>query len=97
MIHLLEYLLLKPFLFTADLLPLPFLEKIAMLGGTISFYVMPNRRKVALDNIDKVFGDTLSQAEKIELAKNAFQHAGLSFIELMVMTNFMKCDISYQL
>ena len=59
--------------------------------GGIAYYLLAGRRKVALENIGKVFPQW-SHAERKSCVKKTFQKLGINFIELMVIPFVKKED-----
>jgi KDO2-lipid IV(A) lauroyltransferase len=71
-------------------LPYRFLEILARISGTAGFFLMPQRRKIALSNLDLVYGNSLSGHEKRKLATRAFGHMALAAAELMCVEKFAR-------
>ncbi|WP_133131087.1 lysophospholipid acyltransferase family protein [Legionella yabuuchiae] len=51
------------------------------LAGKFFYYVLPYRKQIILSNIKQVFGDRLSVAEQIHLAKSFYSHLATSLKE----------------
>lgn len=49
--------------------------------GDLLWWVLPRRRRVALENLQRSFGGERSPAEIQRLARRSFQHLGMSLIE----------------
>jgi KDO2-lipid IV(A) lauroyltransferase len=49
--------------------------------GRAAYWVLPGRRRVALDNLTLVYGDTLSPAARATLARRCFEHLGTTAVE----------------
>lgn len=49
--------------------------------GRAAYWLLPGRRRVALDNLALVFGDTLSPAARATVARESFQHLGITAVE----------------
>jgi KDO2-lipid IV(A) lauroyltransferase len=49
--------------------------------GRAAYWVLPGRRRVALDNLILVYGDTLSPAARATLARRCFEHLGTTAVE----------------
>lgn len=64
--------------------PLPFaaISWIARRFGDLAYLIMSKRRTVALGNLERAFGNSLSPERKEHLARKAFQHTALSIVEL---------------
>ena len=72
------------FLWLVHWLPLPILGRLGNLMGTISFYVMPRRRKITLANLNLCFPDK-SETERYKIAKQHFQNYGRSILERSIL------------
>lgn len=55
----------------------------APLSGRLLYYLLPVRRAVMLDNLRRVFGDRLSDAERRHLAMAHYAHLLRSLIEIV--------------
>jgi KDO2-lipid IV(A) lauroyltransferase len=49
--------------------------------GRVAYWILPGRRRVALDNITLVYGDTLSPGARATLARQCFEHLGITAME----------------
>jgi KDO2-lipid IV(A) lauroyltransferase len=49
--------------------------------GRATYRLLSGRRRVALDNLTLVFGDTLSPAARTALARESFEHIGITAVE----------------
>ena len=49
--------------------------------GRVAYWVLPGRRRVALDNLILVYGDTLSPAARATLARRCVEHLGTPAVE----------------
>jgi KDO2-lipid IV(A) lauroyltransferase len=47
----------------------------------VAYWLLPGRRRVALDNLALVFGDALPPAARAALARRCFQHLGITVVE----------------
>ena len=63
-------------------LPMPALSWTVKKIGSLAFYVLPKRRRIALANLDRVYHDSISSEEKKQIAKKSFQHIALAIGEL---------------
>lgn len=81
-----EWALYPPFLllslFLASL-PLGFALRLGRLFGDLGYYVIRFRRGVVLGNLRHVFGDRLEEAEIHALAREAYQEALMTLVELL--------------
>src|SRR3972149_2230666 len=85
MIYYLQFLGIRSLQWFLALIPLAVLYSLAELGGNLSYLFMSKRRRVALDNIEKAFGASISNERKNEIAKTAFKSAALSIVELFAI------------
>ncbi len=58
------------------------------LAGRIIYYAIPYRRRIVMANIEQVFGNTLTAAQKTHLAKAFYSHLATSIKE-MIYLRFM--------
>ena len=56
------------------LFPLVRIQQLGRGLGLIGYWLVKNRRKIALDNLDLAYGDSLTEKEKIAIAKSSFQN-----------------------
>jgi KDO2-lipid IV(A) lauroyltransferase len=49
--------------------------------GRIAYWILRGRRQVALDNLALVYGDTLSPAGRATIARQSFEHLGMTAME----------------
>ena len=49
--------------------------------GRVAYWLLPGRRRVALDNLALVYGDTLSPGARATLARRCFEHLGTTVME----------------
>lgn len=85
-----EYLLVRGAATLVSLLPLRLSYWIAKRIGDFSYFFMIKRRKVALENLSKVFGDVISSERKRQIAKRSFEHIALSITELFMIPRVLK-------
>lgn len=52
----------------------------ARLGG-LAYHVVPSRRRIALDNLSRAFGDSLTAAQQKEIIHHVFQNIGRTLFE----------------
>lgn len=70
---------------------LPYLPRhlifiISRVLGSLAFFVMIPERRVALANLDLVYGDSLSEAEKKEITRDSFQTVALMVLDCFWFT-----------
>ncbi len=81
----LQYLLVSFLAFLATVLPVEVSHRIACGFGTLSFWILGKRRRIAIANIAAALGDSLPPRRKKEIARSAFQSAALSMMELFTV------------
>jgi KDO2-lipid IV(A) lauroyltransferase len=86
----LQYLIVRFLALLATALPVEVSHKIACGFGTLSYWVLRKRRKIALENIANALGNSLPERRKKEIARSAFQNAALSMMELFTVEKIKK-------
>jgi KDO2-lipid IV(A) lauroyltransferase len=86
----LQYLAVRFLALLATALPVEVSHKIACGFGTLSYWILGKRRKVALKNIATALGDSLPEQRKKGIARSAFQSAALSMMELFTVEKIKK-------
>jgi KDO2-lipid IV(A) lauroyltransferase len=62
-------------------LPPRFGDALGTALGRAAYGILPGRRRVALDNLALVYGDTLTPSARAALARRCFEHLGLTAVE----------------
>lgn len=62
------------------LLPLRWVARLGRAGGTLAWHLDRRHRKVALDNLERCFGDGMSAAERRALAIENFRRIGENYV-----------------
>ena len=65
------------------------------LAGRLLYALVPYRRKVVMSNIDQVFKDSLTNAQKTTLAKAFYSHLATSMKEMLAL-RFMSDEVLRQ-
>ena len=86
----LQYLIVRFLALLATALPVEVSHKIACGFGTLSYWILRKRRKIALENIANALGNSLPERRKKEIARSAFQNAALSMMELFTVEKIKK-------
>ena len=86
----LQYILVRHLAFLATVLPVEASHQVACAFGTLSYWVLGKRRRIALENIANALGDSLPDRRKKEIARAAFQSAALSMMELFTVEKIKK-------
>ena len=66
----LQYLIVRFLAFLATALPVEVSHQIACGFGTLSYWILGKRRKIALKNIARALGDSLPARRKKEIASD---------------------------
>ncbi len=64
-------------------------------AGRLLYHCIPYRRRIVMDNIDQVFADRLTKAQKIHLAKAFYSHLALCLkeaIQLRFLSESALCE-----
>jgi KDO2-lipid IV(A) lauroyltransferase len=64
-------------------LPIPILRRMGAGAGSMLYALAGKERRVALDNLTRVYGDTLGPQEKKRLAREVFREFGRGALECM--------------
>ncbi|PIW68468.1 MAG: hypothetical protein COW10_02420, partial [Candidatus Omnitrophica bacterium CG12_big_fil_rev_8_21_14_0_65_42_8] len=67
---------------------------LSQVFGRLCFYILRKERKKAFENLDAVFGNTKSKAEKRSIAKKVFENLGKNFIEVVSIPKFNRDNIN---
>ncbi len=86
----LQHLIVKYLALLATVLPVEVSHRIACGFGTLSYWILKKRRKIAVENITHAFGNSISDSKKQAIARSAFQSAALSMMELFVVEKIKK-------
>ncbi len=61
--------------------PLPLARRIGRSLGQFGFLTLRGRRRIALENVDAAFGDTLSKRDKLRIVRETFENLGIVAME----------------
>ncbi|MDD5226826.1 MAG: lysophospholipid acyltransferase family protein [Candidatus Omnitrophica bacterium] len=86
----LQYLIVRFLALLATALPVEVSHQIACGFGTLSYWILGKRRRIALENIANALGNSLPERRKKEIARSAFQNAALSMMELFTVEKIKK-------
>ena len=70
----------RGFVAVIQALPLPFVARLGRAGGALAFWLDARHRKVALANLELVFGQEKSADERHAIAKENFRRLGENYI-----------------
>ena len=86
----LQYLVVRFLALLVTALPVEISHRIACGFGTLTYWILGKRRRIALENISRALGDSLPERRKKEIARSAFQSAALSMMELFTVEKIKK-------
>jgi Kdo2-lipid IVA lauroyltransferase/acyltransferase len=86
----LQYLVVRFLALLSTLLPVEVSHRVACGFGTLTYWILSKRRRIALENIASALGNSLPDARKKEIARSAFQSAALSMMELFTVEKIKK-------
>lgn len=84
MTYTLQFYAVKVLVFSLGLLPVEWSSWIARGAGDLFYFAVSSRREVALGNIDRAYGNSLTIGQKKILARKSFQNTALSILELFL-------------
>ena len=87
------FLLFEKFLMA---LPKNWRKNFFLALAAIGYSISSKYRKIAQQNLDFIFGDTISQQEKKEISHYAFKNLALNFLHLMELRHMSKEQLSQQ-
>ena len=77
------YYLISIVAFGLSLIPVKLCHLLARCLGTLIYYFIPLRRKVTLENINRVYGETLTKSEKRRIALESYQTLAIVGLETL--------------
>ncbi|MFA5168088.1 MAG: hypothetical protein WC530_06120 [Candidatus Omnitrophota bacterium] len=86
----LQYLVVRFLALLATVLPVEVSHRIACGFGTLAYWILGKRRRIAFENITGVLGNSIPDRRKKEIAHAAFQSAALSMMELFTVEKIKK-------
>lgn len=89
-IQLVQYLLFRCLCFLLNLLPLSWALKLGQLGGRVLYHLLGHYRRIALENLNFVFGTEKSQTEIKKIAVQSFENLGYFAIEFIRIPKIVK-------
>ena len=88
--YYLQYLVVRFLALLVTVLPVEVSHRIACAFGTLTYWILRKRRRIALKNIASALGNSLPDKRKKEIALSAFQSAALSMMELFTVEKIKK-------
>ncbi len=92
MLHRLEFIFFQLLKWLVLSLPLKSAQRLGAFLGTVAYYIIGGRRRIALHNLRHAFPEK-SEAELLAITKGAFKNYGIAFIELLWFPNLKKGGI----
>jgi KDO2-lipid IV(A) lauroyltransferase len=90
MIGLIQFCAVQALVFILNLLPLRLSSTAAKGAGKVFYFCSPQRRKIALGNLEKAYGNNSSLSQKKTMARKAFENMALSILELFLIKKIKK-------
>lgn len=84
------FLLIRALMWAINVFPIAVSTWIARRIGDIAFFLLPGRRRIALENLTIVFGHSRTKAQKMSIARESFRHLMTSFMEFFRLPKFVK-------
>ena len=82
--HLVEYAVVMLFRSFLLVVPLRVVYLFTTILGWFTFYVVRFRRDITMDNLRNAFGDEYGERELRTIARTAYIHIGMTFIEMIL-------------
>jgi KDO2-lipid IV(A) lauroyltransferase len=79
-VNWLLYQLGRIFIATVQALPLDWVARIGRGGGALAWYLDGRHRRVALSNLERVFGREKSEQERRDIARENFRRLGENYL-----------------
>ncbi|MBI4550493.1 MAG: lysophospholipid acyltransferase family protein [Candidatus Omnitrophica bacterium] len=93
--YFLQYLSIRVVLAIFRFLPYRLIHGIASFSGDLIYHLHGSRRRVAMENLDRVYGNSFDGAAKKRIARASFRHLAISLVELFVVERFLKNPRKY--
>ena len=94
----LEYLIFRALAWLVNLFPLPALHGFAKAAGALLYSLLPNRRRIVLENLRAAFGDQMSEAQIRKTAVDSMSHMVLVALEFVRIPKFLRRrDITWEI
>ena len=89
-IQLIQYILFRCLCFLLNLLPFSWVLKLGQLGGRTLYHLLGYYRRIALENLNFVFGAEKSETEIEKIAIQSFENLGYFAIEFVRIPKIVK-------
>ena len=83
--YLWQFYGIQALVFFLNVLPFSLSGWIAKSVGCLFYFCAIKRRNIALDNLEKAYGNTLSSVKKKAIARRSFENTALSILELFLI------------
>jgi len=90
MSYLCQFYAIQALVFLLSRLPFSFSSWFAKRVGDIFYFCAFKRRKIALGNLQRVYANTLSTAQKRTITRKSFENTALSILELFLIKKIKK-------
>lgn len=85
-----EYSLLRTLAFVINLFPISWSTRMARGIGALIFIFIPKRKKIALENLDIAYGNSLNPMEKEKIANEAIRNFSTTLMEFFRIPRLLK-------
>ena len=89
-IQLIQYILFRCLCFLLNLFPFSWALKLGKLGGRALYYLLGYYRRIALENLNFVFGTEKNEKEIKKIAVQSFENLGYFAIEFIRIPKIVK-------
>lgn len=83
--HALQYCAVYLLALLAKALPIEASAWITRRIGDLTYLILKKRRKIAIENVTRAFGNSIPEKRKEQIVRSAFQSAALSLMELFIV------------
>ncbi len=71
------------------LLPFPVSTWLACRAGDAIYFLVPSRRRIVFENLERAFGTSLTPRRKAEIARRSFRNMAVSAVELFLIPKML--------
>lgn len=94
-IYLLQAILAGGLNFFIQILPSSLACQLARSMGNLAYVFASKRKKIALQNLDRAFGDSLAKEAKLKILRKSFQNMALSIMDLFIIEKVKKDTVAH--
>ena len=88
--HLLEFSLVFLLISILNLFPISWISALSRFFGDCYFSLFPKRRKTILDNLDNAYGDSISQEQKLKIARQSMRNLVTSLVDFFMVSSTLR-------